>query len=303
MQASDLLSENPSTTLPTPNNDDSILPLGVGVLNWGADLKKACAAFKSYTPAAVWFFAPRSLDDLVRWTEEVRAATQGKTHIWVQVGTVAGAVDITRACKPEVLIVQGQDAGGHGLDAGAGLLALFPEVQDALEREFPERKEKDELPIMVAAGGIVEGRGAAAALALGAGGVVLGTRYLASYEANISRGYRDAVLAAKDGGVTTVRSGVYDYLRGTTEWPEGYGGRGVINQSYRDHLSGMSLDENRGLYEQEMNKGDEGWGDNARMTTYAGTGVGLVKEVMGAREITEEVREEAARRLEMARGS
>ncbi|KAK3045427.1 hypothetical protein LTS18_013833, partial [Coniosporium uncinatum] len=56
MQASDLLSENPSTTLPTPNNDDSILPLGVGVLNWGADLKKACAAFKSYTPAAVWFF-------------------------------------------------------------------------------------------------------------------------------------------------------------------------------------------------------------------------------------------------------
>jgi len=295
MQAYDLLQENPSSQLPTSHED--VLPLGVGLLNWGADLAKACNAFKNYIPAAVWFFAPRNLDDLVLWTEEVRKATQGRTHIWVQVGTVKGAVEVVRSCRPEVLVVQGQDAGGHGLDKGAGLVALFPEVADTLEREFPERKEKDELPILIAAGGIAEGRGAAAAFALGAEGVVMGTRYLASYEANISKGYMDAVLAAEDGGVSTVRSSVYDYLRGTTEWPEGYGGRGVINQSYRDHLSGMEPEENKKLYNQEMEKGDEGWGDAARMTTYAGTNVGLVRGVKSAREITEEVREDVAKRL------
>ena len=135
----------------------------------------------------------------------------------------------------------------------------------------------------------MNGRGLAAALMLGASGVCLGTRFLASHEAAISSGYRDAVVQAKDGGVSTARTTVYDRLRGTVGWPEAYNGRGVLNQSFRDHECGMSEDENKTLYENATKLGDRGWGDNGRMTTYAGTGVGLIQNVMPAGDIVTEI--------------
>jgi nitronate monooxygenase len=64
-----------------------------------------------------------------------------------------------------------------------------------------------------------------------------------------------------------------------------------MNRSYVDAVSGMSEEENKRLYEEEVKKGDAGWGEQARMTTYAGSAVGLVREVKGAGEIVREVRE------------
>ncbi len=78
----------------------------------------------------------------------------------------------------------------------------------------------------------MDGRGVAASLVLGASGVCLGTRFLATPEAAISKGYKNAVVEAKDGGVTTTRTTVYDKIRGTIGWPESYNARGVLNQSY-----------------------------------------------------------------------
>ena len=121
----------------------------------------------------------------------------------------------------------------------------------------------------------------------------MGTRYLAAWEANIAKGYRDEVIRASNGGVTTTRTSVYDILRGTTAWPPSYGGRGLINQSYKDALEGMDHEENKRLYAEAMSLGDEGWGVKGRMTTYAGSVVGLVRKAQSAREITQEVREEA----------
>ena len=106
-----------------------------------------------------------------------------KTKIWIQIGTVSDAVEVAHLCAPDVLVVQGADAGGHGLAQGAGIASLLPEVADAL-REVG----KDFIPL-VAAGGIVEGRGVAACIASGANTVVIGTRFLASREANITKGY------------------------------------------------------------------------------------------------------------------
>ena len=145
---------------------------------------------------------------------------------------------------------------------------------------------------IVAAGGIVEGRGAAAALALGADGIVLGTRLLACEEANVSRGYQDDVIRSTDGGVSTVRSKVYDSLRGTTEWPNRYGGRGIINESYLDAKDGVVTDDNKRKYQEAFNKGNQGWGKHGRLTAYAGTGVGLIKQVMSAKDILQEIRNE-----------
>ncbi|KAJ8608071.1 hypothetical protein MRB53_039906 [Persea americana] len=62
----------------------------------------------------------------------------------------------------------------------------------------------------------------------------MGTRFLATPQAQVAEGYRKEVVRAGDGGQTTVRSSVYDSLRGTTEWPLRYGGRGVTNRSWDD---------------------------------------------------------------------
>lgn len=269
-----------------------LLPVGVGFLNWGANIEEAIEHIRKYRPCAVWFFAARKDEDLVEWTQRVRQASPG-THIWIQVSTVKAAIDITMKCQPDVLVVQGTDAGGHGLtDSTASIVSLIPEVIDTLAEQKVER-----IPTIIAAGGIMDGRGTAAALALGAQGVVMGTRFLASDEANIAKGYQKAVLDSRNGGMTTVRSSVYDQLRGTTDWPPGYGGRGITNQSYTDSLSGMTLEDNKKLYDAAIKQGDEGWGERGRLTTYAGTGIGLVREVKAAGEIVQEVRSDAIDRL------
>jgi nitronate monooxygenase len=196
-----------------------------------------------------------------------------------------------KSCRPDVLVIQGSDAGGHGLEKCAGLISLLPEVDDAVSSYC--RQNEIPTPALVAAGGIMDGRGVAASIALGASGVVMGTRYLACPESNMAKGYQDAVLKASDGGVNTARGKLYDSLRGTTNWPARYGGRSVLNESWHDAAKGMSFEENKKLHDEAIKKGDEGWGEHARLTTYAGTGVGLVKDVKPAADVTREVREHA----------
>lgn len=268
-------------------SDPGVLPIGVGFINWGVDLSTALDAMKEQIPAAVWFFAPKRTEDLIEWTSKIRRLSNARTKIWIQIGTVADAVEVAQTCNPDVLVVQGADAGGHGLAQGAGVVSLLPEVADALEEAG-----FGSIPL-IAAGGIVEGRGTAACLALGAQGVVMGTRFLASKEANITKGYQDDLLRTTDGGSTTARTGIYDTLRGITGWPSRYNGRGILNQSFWDAQKGQSTEENRRLYNEAMQKGDQGWGENGRLTAYAGSGVGLVKEVKSAQDIVEEVRRDA----------
>jgi nitronate monooxygenase len=74
-------------------------------------------------------------------------------------------------------------------------------------------------------------------------------------------------------------------------------GRGVINQNYRDASRGVDWDENIKLYKEAETEGDQGWGSQARLTTFAGTGVGLVTKKLPAGKITEEIREDARRIL------
>ncbi|KAF3041244.1 hypothetical protein E8E11_004974 [Didymella keratinophila] len=273
------------------------LPVGVGFINWGADLKRALPVVAKFKPSAVWFFAPSSLAELSAWAAKYRAASPD-SKIWVQVGSVKEAGEVARECRPDVLVVQGTDAGGHGLAQGAGLLSLLPEISDRISELVPDKNER---PVLVAAGGIAEKRGAAAALVLGASGVVMGTRFLASHEAVLAKGYQNEVLRASDGGQTTVRTKVWDNARGTTGWAETHNGRGIVNKTYTDALSGMADEENKRLYEADMKKGDQGWGEGARLCTYAGSAVGLIKEVKPAGEIVKEVREGARGLVEGAR--
>ncbi|KAJ8106480.1 hypothetical protein OPT61_g9509 [Boeremia exigua] len=128
----------------------------------------------------------------------------------------------------------------------------------------------------------------------------MGTRFLAADEAVIAKGYQDEVLRASDGGQSTVRTKVWDNARGTTGWAGTHNGRGIINKTYTDAMSGMEDEENKKLYEADLQRGDDGWGVEARLCTYAGSAVGLVRGVKSAGEITREVREAARDLLEGA---
>lgn len=270
---------------------DGTLPIGVGFQNWGSDLQLAIEALQQHPVAAVWFFAPRQLSDLLEWAKAIRALNNGKTKIWVQIGTVAEAIEVAKTTKPDVLVIQGSDSGGHGLSQRASLMTLLPEVADALADEGIH------IPV-IATGGILDGRGAAAALTLGAHGVALGTRFLACDDAVIAKGYQDEVLRVSDGGVSTVATTIYDVVRGIQGWPATFIGRGVANRTFLDAVAGMSDVENVELYKEAMLLGDSGWGPEGRMTTYAGTGVGLVKRVMSAGDIVKSVQREAVQVLQ-----
>lgn len=141
-----------------------------------------------------------------------------------------------------MLVLQGLDAGGHGGEKGAGVISSIPEVKDALDDSGAT-----EISI-VAAGGIADGRGVAAALALGAEGVVMGTRFVAAEEAQVHPAYNAAVLDTSDGGQSTIRAKVFDELAGPNIWPVDYDGRAIVADSYLDHAEGISIDEIRRLH-------------------------------------------------------
>lgn len=281
---------------PIPGVPKYCLPIGVGFINWGANLDTICREFSNLekVPYAIWLFAPKSLDELAMWVQRIKAATKNRSLVWVQVGTVAAALETVRETMADGLIVQGSDAGGHGLVQSASLMTLLPEVRAALDDAGFESVK------LSAAGGIMNGKGAAAAKILGANSIVMGTRFLASTEAQVMQGYKNAVLDAKDGGLSTVRTTLYDNLRGTTGWPSEYNGRGVTNKSFRDWKEGMPDQENKRMYTEAMKLGDAGWGaECGRITTYAGTGVGLVKNILSAGEIVEEVRKDIGVQIQM----
>ena len=292
-----LLSSNPTPDLP---GDYAYLPIGVGVITHKASLPHLIAAITpsnsnglTKPPCAIWLFAPEHPADLKPWADALRNVTP-TPQIWVQCGTVSEALDSVKVTDADVIICQGVDAGGHGLQHGSSIVPLVPETIESLKSAY-RTGETTLLPDIIAAGGVMEGKGVAAALALGAYGVTLGTRLLATTEANIASGYKNEVVRAGDGGATTIRSRVYDQLRGTDHWPTRFGGRGVLNVSYEDWMrtgpSGMNANKQR--YKEAEKVGDAGWGPNGRMTTYAGTGVGLVKAIKSAEHIVKEVREEA----------
>lgn len=271
--------------------DPGALPIGVGFQTWTDDLKVAVKCVEEYRPCAAWLFAPRNgQTELEEWSIALRKARQG-IQIWIQIGTVTEAIEAAKSPhKPDVLVVQGSDAGGHGRATdGSSLIILLPEIADVLEQNGTQ------IPL-VAAGGIADGRGAGAAICLGAIGVVMGTRFLAATEARISKGYQDEVVRASNGALSTLRTQLYNHLRGTMNWPEDWSPRTIWNRSWIEHKEGRSFEELKAEHDDAVREG-KGWGVEGRTATYAGTNVGLIKEVKDAREIVEEAREDAKRML------
>ncbi|WP_082972050.1 MULTISPECIES: nitronate monooxygenase family protein [unclassified Mycobacterium] len=186
----------------------------------------------------------------------------------------------------EVIVAQGGEAGGHGMSVRS-TFTLVPEVVDFVADRSPAT-------LVAAAGGVGDGRGLAAALALGADGAVVGTRFWATPEALVSPQAQRRAVAA--GGDDTVRTRVYDVVR-RLDWPTGYTVR-ALNNAFLDTWHGNEaelsarLPEAIDAYEKAVAAEDF---DTAAILT--GEGVGRVREVRPAAEIVTEMVGDANRIL------
>ena len=263
----------------------STLPVGVGFQLWADDRAVARDLIAQYKPCVAWLYAPEDeVKDFALWSADIKQAS-ADTQIWIQIGTLAELQRLIDSDQvPDAIVVQGAEAGGHGrAEDGIGLTTLVPEVFDLLLEHVLQ------VPV-IAAGGIADGRGAAAAMCLGASGIAMGTRFLASTEARISKGYQREIVRARDGATNTTQTLLYNHLRGTFGWPKAYAPRTIINRSYLEHKDGKSFEDLKKLHDEASTRGDEGWGPEGRLATYAGASIGLIKDVKDAAHIVRDVR-------------
>ncbi len=126
------------------------------------------------------------------------------------------------AAGADIVVAQGAEAGGHSQSRAT--FTLVPEIADYLTGAAPDT-------VLVAAGGVADGRGLAAALMLGADGVLVGSRFMMSEEAIVPPKLQDAVIGAI--GDATVKTKVLDVVR-KLEWPPEITGRVLQNRFVDD---------------------------------------------------------------------
>jgi nitronate monooxygenase len=191
------------------------------------------------------------------------------------------------ACGADVIVAQGSEAGGHGEKRGT--FSLVPEVADLIAKESPDT-------LLCAAGGIGDGRGLAAALMLGADGVLVGSRLWASKEANVSDRMHAAALHAT--GDDTIRSQVMDLAR-KLGWPKRYTAR-VLKNRFIERWHGRE-EELLAVADEEAAKYRKAWadGDAEESNTFVGEVVGLIRNIEPAADIIERMVREAIEHLQL----
>jgi nitronate monooxygenase len=181
----------------------------------------------------------------------------------------------------DIIVAEGGEAGGHG-----GTRSTFPLVPAVVDMVGASGREV----LVAAAGGIADGRGLAAALMLGADGVVMGTRFLAAEEALAAPAAKARVVAAS--GDNTLRTTVFDLVRGY-EWPAEFTGRALRNRFSETWHGRETALAAAGETERARYAAAAAAGDVDTAVVFAGEGVDLIHEVEPAAVILERVLREA----------
>lgn len=249
--------------------------VGCGFITWSMAKKpELLTQALAHKPAALMlsFGDPRPFADEIA-VAGVPLICQCQTLAHVRDAIEAGAT---------IIVAQGSEAGGHG--ASRATLPFVPEVADLIARESPDT-------LLVAAGGIADGRGLAAALMLGADGVLAGTRFWASREAMVHARHHAAAIAAT--GDQTVRSSLPDIAR-QLDWPKPFDIR-VSDNAFiakwagRDAALTDAIVTEGPAYREAFMAGDP---DKAAVIF--GEAAGLISDVPSAGEIVERMVAEAA---------
>ena len=252
--------------------DQSKARFGVGFITWSmAKQSRLLDLALERRPVAVMlsFGSPLPFIERIKRTAAI---------VICQVQSVALAKEAAMA-GADILVAQGSEAGGHG--ATRGLVTLIPEIADALGGRKP----------VVAAGGIADGRGLAAALMLGAAGVLMGTRFYATQEAAGAEGAKERICEAT--GDDTLRSIVFDLSRHNV-WPAPFTGR-CLRNAHSDRWFGLEIELLRHLDEESAKYAaarEAGQFDIAAVI--AGEAAGLIHDIPSAREVIERVMNEAS---------
>lgn len=209
---------------------------------------------------------------------------RARTPLICQVQSLAHAKEAIEA-GADIIVAQGGEAGGHSGERST--FTLVPEVADLLAGAAPET-------LLVAAGGIADGRGLAAALMLGADGVLLGSRLVASVEAAARPGFHEAILAAD--GDATIKTTVPDNVR-NYPWPEEFRAR-VLRNQFIERWHGHETE----LTEPSVNRteNERYWaafraGDTENTAVFLGQNAGLIRQVQPAALILQDMVEAAGR--------
>jgi enoyl-[acyl-carrier protein] reductase II len=261
-------------------------PFGVDIIARFSTPEQINVLVEEQVPVVAFFWDEAPAD----WIARLSAAG---CKIWIQIGSVAEA-RAAMARGANALIVQGSEAGGHNRSC-AGLLSLLPAVCDVAGDR-----------LVLASGGIADGRTAAAALALGADGVWVGTRLLASHEADAHPDYKRRVLAAEVDG--TVRTNIFG-----PEFPDATT-RSLRNRLVREWegrdepapYKMASLDQMPPIGEADIfgqkvpmlrfcgfPPTSNATGDLGEMSLLAGESVGLTRQMMGAAAIVHDMMRDA----------
>eukprot|EP01135_Chromosphaera_perkinsii_P004401 Nk52_evm4s280 gene=Nk52_evmTU4s280 len=184
--------------------------LGIGLLSFL--VRENTSVFEealNLKPSFMWFAVGECED-------YIQQCKRRKIKTICQVASVAEAVQCAKS-GADCIVVQGAEAGGHGTSTSPGLMSFIPLAKDRLRK---------------GAGGISDGRGLAACLALGADGVVIGTRFTMSQESLTSKAAQElmAETVAAPTALETVRSDIWDSLTTWPHWPSGVNCRALRNQ-------------------------------------------------------------------------
>lgn len=249
-------------------------PWGIGLLSWAIDQDTIAAAI-AWRPAAIMLsfgdpapFAPAIYDAAIPLIVQVTSMAEARR-----------ALDV----GADVVVAQGTEAGGHG--GGRSTLPFVPAVVDVAGA----------VPVL-AAGGIADGRGLAAALVLGAAGAVVGTRFEATTEALLDADEATAILAA--GASDTILGRVAD-VAADAGWPAVYPAR-TLRNAFTD--TWQNREDELGDDDEALNEFRAGV-DRADMDyvpVWAGEAVDLITELHGASALVGRISAEAVDALDSA---
>ncbi|MCM2251255.1 MAG: nitronate monooxygenase [Ramlibacter sp.] len=252
--------------------------VGVGFITWS--LRKSPSMLTDvlkYRPAAVML----SFGDPRPFAEEIRGTGAALICQCQDMAHVMDAVEV----GADVVVAQGAEAGGHG--ALRGTLSFVPEVADYLAAHAPDA-------LLLAAGGIGDGRGLAAALMLGADGVLVGTRLWASTEALVKERHHRAILETDGDG--TLRTSTPDIAR-QLPWPRGFTAR-VRRNAFTERWHGREAQLEAAVavegprYRQAFEAGDPD-----HTAVWFGEAAGVIHAIEPAGSIVERMAAQASARL------
>ncbi|KUL23037.1 NAD(P)H-dependent flavin oxidoreductase [Streptomyces regalis] len=253
-------------------------PWGIGFQTWAID-EGAVARSLEHGPAAVML----SFGDPSPFVERIRGAGTALILQVTDLEEARRAVDL----GADVIVAQGTEGGGHGARHGRSTLPFVPVVVD-LAAPIP----------VLAAGGIADGRGVAAVLALGAAGALLGTRFQATTEALVDPATARAIVEGS--GADTERSRVLDIAR-SSRWPERYTAR-TLAHPFLDEWRGREDELTADPRARQEHQEAVARGTIPALPQWAGEGIDLIDDVPSAADLVGSLAAQAEKALNRAGG-